>query len=369
MAYLDSASGRPLHPAASDAYRSIALDGFADPARLHREGRRARAFLDAARQSMAVALDVRRDDIALFPGRTAATRFAMSGLVAGRARDAGRLLVSAVEHSDVLHTADDLAGADPAPRIPVTATGAVDLAALEALIAEGDVAVVAVQTANQEVGTRQPLADVAALCAAGGIPLVVDACTTAPWEPLPEFGDVLIVEAASWGGPRSVAAVVTRGAVRMRPSPLVQPVLPDVPSVVAAAAALEGVRFEGPLDAARAVAQIDEIRHRVSMDIPDVDLLGDPRDRAPHLVTFSCLYVAGEAVVNELDQLGISVASGSACVADSLEPSHVLAAMGALTHGNLRVSVQPSTADDEVEALLHVLPGIVQALRRDAGVP
>jgi cysteine desulfurase len=272
-----------------------------------------------------------------------------------------------VEHSDVLHAADDLAVPEGAPRLPVLATGAVDLDALDATLTGEPIALIAVQTANQEVGTRQPLVEVAQRCRALDIPLLVDACTTAPWEPLPDVGDVLIVEAASWGGPRSVAAVITRGEVRMRPGPLVQPSPPDVPSVVAAAAALEALRFDAPETAAKARDQIAEIRIRVQRDIPDVDVVGDPDNRAPHIVTFSCLYVAGEAIVTELDRHGISVASGSACVADTLEPSHVLAAMGALTHGNVRVSVQPSTGDDEVEALLDVLPGVVQALRRTAG--
>jgi cysteine desulfurase len=367
VAYLDAASGRPLHPAAADAYRSIAQDGFADPSRIHREGRRARAFLDAARESLAVSLGVRRDDITLLPGRAAASRYALTAMAAGRARQAQRVLVGAVEHSDVLHAADDLAAPDAAPRLPVTATGAVELAALDAAVVGEPVALIALQTANQEVGTRQPLEEVAQRCQALDIPLLVDACTTAPWEPLPAHGDVLIVEAAAWGGPRSVAAVITRSNVRMRPGPLVQPPLPDVPSVVAAAAALEALRFDAPESTAKAREQVAEIRHRVLRDIPDVEVLGDPDHRAPHIVTFSCLYVAGEAIVTELDRHGISVASGSACVADTLEPSHVLAAMGALTHGNVRVSVQPSTGDDEIGALLDVLPGIVEALRRAAG--
>jgi cysteine desulfurase len=97
--------------------------------------------------------------------------------------------------------------------------------------------------------------------------------------------------------------------------------------------------------------------------MPDVEVVGDPVDRLPHLVTFSCLYVDGEALVTELDRLGFEVASGSACTASSLEPSHVLAAMGALTHGNVRVSVGRDTTEDDVERFLQVLPGTVERLR------
>ena len=96
---------------------------------------------------------------------------------------------------------------------------------------------------------------------------------------------------------------------------------------------------------------------------------GDPDDRLPHLVTFSCLYVDGEALVTALDRHGLAVASGSACTASTLEPSHVLAAMGALTHGNVRVSLGRDTAQDDVDRLLADLPGIVEQLRDGSGVP
>ena len=95
-------------------------------------------------------------------------------------------------------------------------------------------------------------------------------------------------------------------------------------------------------------------------------MVGAPEDRLPHLVTFSCLYVDGEALVTELDRRGFEVASGSACTSSALEPSHVLAAMGALTHGNVRVSVGRETTDDDVDRFLAVLPGV---LERPAGTP
>jgi cysteine desulfurase len=102
---------------------------------------------------------------------------------------------------------------------------------------------------------------------------------------------------------------------------------------------------------------------RVVGDIPDVEVVGDPSERLPHLVSFSCLYVDGEALVTELDRLGFEVASGSACTASTVEPSHVLAAMGALTHGNVRVSVSRDTTEDDVARFLDVLPGVVERLR------
>jgi cysteine desulfurase len=113
---------------------------------------------------------------------------------------------------------------------------------------------------------------------------------------------------------------------------------------------------------------VDRIRARVADTVPDVDVVGDPDHRVPHLVTFSCLHVEGEALVSELDRRGFAVASGSACTASTLEPSHVLAAMGALTHGNVRVSLAPGTSEDEVERFLAELPDVVAQLRAPLGM-
>jgi cysteine desulfurase len=107
----------------------------------------------------------------------------------------------------------------------------------------------------------------------------------------------------------------------------------------------------------------------VAATVPDVEVLGDPVDRLPHLVTFSCLYVDGEALVTELDRIGFGVASGSACTASTLEPSHVLAAMGALTHGNVRVSLTRETTEEQVSELCRALPDVVARLRREIGAP
>jgi cysteine desulfurase len=118
----------------------------------------------------------------------------------------------------------------------------------------------------------------------------------------------------------------------------------------------------------RQAALVGRLRAGVAT-LPDVDVVGDPDARLPHLLTFSCLYVDGEALVTALDRHGLAVASGSACTASTLEPSHVLAAMGALTHGNVRVSLGRDTTQDDVDRLLADLPGIVAQLRDGSGVP
>jgi cysteine desulfurase len=109
---------------------------------------------------------------------------------------------------------------------------------------------------------------------------------------------------------------------------------------------------------------VDRIRAAAAA-VPDTEVVGDPVDRLPHLVTFSCLYVSGDQIVTALDRRGFGVASGSACTASTLEPSHVLAAMGALTHGNVRVSLTRDTTHAEVDAFCAALPEAVAEIREE----
>jgi cysteine desulfurase len=137
---------------------------------------------------------------------------------------------------------------------------------------------------------------------------------------------------------------------------------------VAAAAALRAVRAEAAAEAVRLHALVDRIRSTVAATVPDVEVVGDPVDRLPHVVTFSCLYVDGEALLHTLDRHGFAVSSGSACTADTLRPSHVLAAMGVLTHGNVRASLHRGTTTEDVDRFLAVLPAAVAGIRAEAGV-
>jgi cysteine desulfurase len=145
------------------------------------------------------------------------------------------------------------------------------------------------------------------------------------------------------------------------------PGVPNVPAIVAAAAALRAVRATEAADNDRLAGLVDRIRASVTATIPDVQVLGDPVDRLPHIVTFSCLYADGEALLSGLDRHGFAVSSGSSCTSSTLEPSHVLVAMRALTSGNVRVSLHRDTTTADVDEFLAVLPGVVAAVRAELG--
>ena len=365
--YLDAASGAPLHPVARAALAAAVDDGWADPARLYGAGRRARLLLDAARESVASALGARSDEVAFTANGTQALHAAVLGTLAGNRRAGSRLVHSSVEHSAVLHAA----GGEGVP-VAVDRHGRIDVEAFLSAVSSTDgVAAAALQAANHEVGTRQPVSDVAA--ALGDVPLVVDATQTVGHAPLPSGWSVLAADARMWGGP-TVGVFAVRTGVRWR-SPFPEderesgrvPGVPDVVSIVAAAAALRAVVESQSAEAARQRTLVDRIRAVVPARVPDVEVVGDPVDRLPHIVTFSCLYVDGEALLSGLDRRGFAVSSGSSCTSSTLEPSHVLVAMGALTSGNVRVSLHRDTTEAEVDEFLEVLPVVVAEVRAELG--
>ena len=368
---LDAVSTEALHPAARETLLAALDGGYGDPLRLHGAGRRARLLLDNAREVLAGLLGVRPDELSLTASGTTAVHLGVLGLLLGRRRTSGRLLHTAVEHSAVMAAGTwwERHHDGVTETVPVDQHGRVRLDALAAALEE-PAGVLACQVANPEVGTLQPLAEVAELAARAAVPVFADAAAAAGQVPLPTGWDVAAASAHKWGGPAGVGVLLVRKGTRWRaPFPTDDRVDPrvagfeNVPAALAAAAALQAVLAEREEADARRRRLVDRIRETAGR-IPDVEVVGHPTERLPHVVTFSCLYVEGEALVTALDRQGFAVASGSACTASRLEPSHVLAAMGRLTHGNVRVSLGHRTTESDVDRFLAVLPGVVADLRR-----
>ena len=335
-------------------------------------------LLDNARAVVAECFEVRPDEVTFTPSGTHAVHLGVLGLLDGGMRRGNLLLASGVEHSAVLRAGEwHAARGGRFETMPVDRHGRASPAALTAAVAEhGEPAVVALQSANPEVGVIQPVDEVAQATA---VPLFVDACASAGRLPLPGGWAAAAASAHKWGGPAGVGILLVRRSARWRnPFPGDDRVderaagFENVPAALASAAALRA-SLEEQLQAPRQLAAehrslTAELAHAVE-SIPDTEVFLAPGDRLPHVLAFSCLYVDGEALVTELDRLGFAVASGSACTASTLEPSHVLAAMGALTHGNVRVSVGRDTDPADVRRLAQVLPELVERLRATTGVP
>jgi cysteine desulfurase len=366
-AFFDAAAGAPLHPVAKEALLAAIADGWADPTKLYVEGRRAAQLVDAARAAVAEIVSVRPEELTFTSSGSRAASLAIAGARAGRVRVGDVVVHSAIEHSSVLRAA----GEGGAVSVPVDGLGGLDLDAFAAAVAGPRVAVAAVQSANHEVGTVQPIAAAATLAGEAGVPLYVDAAQSIGHATVPAGWAMLTGSAAKWGGPAGVGILAVRTGTRWaKPWPVeqVDPERGSLPLIVAAAASLRAVVGRLDADAARLSALVDRIRSVVAGSVPDVDVVGDPVDRLPHIVTFSCLYVDGEALLHALDRAGFAVSSGSSCTASTLRPSHVLEAMGALSHGNVRVSLHPGVSDADVDRFLTVLPQVVADLRAEAGV-
>lgn len=367
---LDASRG-PLHPLAAATLTAALGAAWADPTRLHGPGRRARGLLDSGRAVLAGALGVQPGELSIHASAEDALATGLDGLRHARRRHGSRVVASAVERGVLLLRAD---AQDP---VPVDRHGRVDTDAYRQALHGPGVAAAVLQSANGEVGTRQPVAELAAAAREAGIPLLLDATASLGRDPLPAgVGDVVVADAASFGGP-PLGLLAVRSATRWGlPGPRAESehgralAAPWVPLVLAAAEAWRQGEAGADDDAAQARDLVRRVRSAAA-GVADVEVVGDAEDRLPHVVTFSVLLTDGEVLVDALARQGLDVASGSACTSSALRPSHVLAAMGVLTHGNVRVtlplrSVSPERADD-VDRLCAVLPQVVADVRSRLG--
>jgi cysteine desulfurase len=387
MVYLDHAATTPLLPEALEAYVTAARE-VGNASSLHASGRSARRRVEEARERIAAALGARPSEVVFTSGGTESDNLAVKGIFwARRAEDPRRrrLLVGAAEHHAVLDTAHFLADRQDAvvELLPVDGAGRVRPAALAAALdAHGDeVALVTVMWANNEVGTVQPVAELAALAAAAGVPLHTDAVQAVGGVPVDFAASgaaAMTVSGHKLGGPVGAGALllgrdvpcvpVLHGGGQERD---VRSGTLDVAGIVAFAAAVEAAVAEQPDRAAQLAALRDDLIDRVCQVVPDALLNGDPSDRLPGNAHFSFPGCEGDALLMLLDAAGVECSTGSACSAGVAQPSHVLLAMGAgddRARSSLRFSLgHPSTAAD-VDALVEALPSAVERARRAGAV-
>jgi cysteine desulfurase len=377
--YLDVASAAPWHPAALAAHGRVAASHPADPGRRHRSGRAAADLLESARSAVATTLGASADRLAFTSGGTESVHLAVIGAARANRTRPGRVVSAAVEHSAVLAAAE-AAGLEHV-RVGVDRDGRVDVGGLEAALARG-ACLVNVQHANHEVGTMQPIVEIAALCRARDALLHVDACQTVGRLPVDLGGlgaDFLSCSAAKFGGGRGVGALAWSPRARFRPllagderERRRRAGLENLPGIAAFAETLLQLSPSSPDGpAATEVARADRLRRRLRARlhaaVDDLEVHGPADGALPHLVAVSALLCDGEALTAALDQAGFAVHSGSSCATTSGEPSHVLVAMGALTHGHVRVAFGQEVGEAELEGFVAAFASAVGELRRRAG--
>ncbi len=383
MAYLDHAATTPMLDEALQAYVAAARE-VGNPSSLHAAGRQARRLVEESRERIAAALGARPSEVVFTSGGTESDNLAVKGIFwAQRSASLNRtrVVVSAVEHHAVLDAADWLGTHEGAPvtTLPVDAAGRVDPARLAEVIDRyaDEIAVISVQWANNEVGTVQPVPELARLAAVAGIPFHTDAVQAAGQIPVDFAASgaaALTVTGHKLGGPVGVGVLLLGREVAATPllhgggqERDVRSGTLDTPGVVAFATAVETAVKSRAEYATRVAALRDDLVARVRTAVPDVIVNGDPDDRLPGNAHFSFPGCEGDALLLLLDAQGICCSTGSACSAGVAQPSHVLLAMGAdddRARSSLRFSLGHTSTPADVDALLAALPGAVERARR-----
>ena len=376
--FFDAISGGPLSDVARRALLQGVDIGWANPGRLYHPGRSANQLLNAARESCARELGFAANEIVFVQSAPLAFRLALAGLLGAETS----VVSSAVEQSFLLDYLASL-NQDHVSLIGVDATGRVDVAAFQSALDKADVAIL--QLANHEVGTRQPWEQID-FGNSAALTWIADATTSAAFGPVPERVDVAVVSPVSWGGPLGLAILCLRNRVRYslsigqgeaaRDGAELQKLLgePNVGLALASAASLEDFASRRTEVSADLLRLSTHLRQRLIAEVPDIALLGQTdasfgvNQSMPGLVSFSLLYIDGEALLGELAKSDISVTSGSSCVSDAVGPSHVLAAMGVLSQGNIRVSIPEGLTVEDIDHLADQIAQAVVRLRANAGV-
>jgi cysteine desulfurase len=380
MVYLDHAATTPMLPEAIDAM-TAELARVGNPSSLHASGRRARRVVEESREIIAEAMGARPSEVVFTGGGTEADNLAIKGVFwARRAADPARrrVLISAIEHHAVLDSAQWLADREGAEveHLAVDGQGRLRPETLRAAIGDdpGSVALVSVMWANNEVGTLQPVGELAGIAREHGIPFHTDAVQATAQLPVAFTTDAMTITGHKIGGPVGVGALLL--AKGLDPVPVlhgggqerdVRSGTLDAPAIAGFAAAVRAAVSSRDAEAKRLAGLRDSLIDRVSATVPDAVLNGDPEGRLPGNAHFSFPGCEGDALLMLLDARGIECSTGSACSAGVAEPSHVLLAMGAdlaRARGSLRFSLGHTSTEADVDALTAAIGPVVERARR-----
>ena len=375
--YLDHNATTPPAPPVVDAVARAMHELFGNPSSVHAFGQDARAALDAARADVAALVGAASAEVVFTGGGTEAINFAIRGAATAlEASERREIIASSIEHEAVLQTGRALSRRGwTLTLLPVGASGIVDPAALEAVVSNRT-ALVSIMLANNEIGTVQPIARLAQIAHERGAIVHCDAVQAAGKIPIDVHAlgvDLLSLSGHKFYGPKGTGALWIRRGTRL--APLLtggrqernrRAGTENLPGLVGLGVAANLAR-EGVADARRLSELRDRLEHGVLERVPGSAVNGAREPRVPNTTNISFERVEAESLLIALDLEGIAVSTGSACSSGTLEPSHVLKAMGlgpSRAQSSLRFSLGASNTDEQVDRVLDVLPGAVDKLRR-----
>lgn len=374
--YFDHAATTPVDERVLQKMLPYFMDNFGNPNSQHRFGRRSVTAVDEARDTVASLIGAKPSEIYFTSGGTESDNWAIRGAAHARAEKGKHLIISAVEHPAMITTAKELEKEGfEVSLAPVDEYGAVDVEKLKSLL-RPDTIFVGIMTANNEVGTIQPLAEISGLCRERGILFFTDAVQAAGALKIDVNDpavDLLSFSGHKFYGPKGVGVLYIRSGLKLgkiitggHQERTMRGGTTNVPAIVGLAEALRLAQEEREQNAAYVSSLRDRFISRVLHEIPYVKLNGHPQNRLPANANFSFRYIEGESLLFSLDLAGIAVSSGSACSSGSLEPSHVLLAMGlpeGLAHGSIRFSFGKDNTPAQIDYAVDKLKEIVVKLR------
>lgn len=373
--YMDNAATTPVSPAVLEKMLPYFSECYGNANSIHSTGLDARKALNAARKKVAAALNCNPEEVYFTSGGSESDNWALKGVAFANRKKGNHIITSAIEHHAILHTCEWLEKQGfEITYVPVDADGLVNPADVEAAITDKTI-LISIMAANNEIGTIEPIEEIAKIAHAHHVLFHTDAVQAIGAIPVDVRAigcDLLSLSGHKFHGPKGVGALYIKQGTRIdnlihggaqergrRAS------TENVAGIVGMAEAIELATANIPEKAARISALRDQLIDGLTA-LPYVHLNGHRAKRLPGNVNVSVRFIEGESLLLRLDLAGVAASSGSACTSGSLDPSHVLLAIGLpheIAHGSLRLSLSDTTTQEEVDYVLSVLPGIIEYLR------
>ena len=374
--YLDNAATTAVSPEVLEAMLPYFTQCFGNPSSIHSTGRDARRVVDAARRQVAAAIGAQPQEIYFTAGGSESDNWAIKGTAFAKKSRGNHIITSAIEHHAVLHTCAWLEKQGfEVTYLPVDEFGRVRVEDVEKAITDKTI-LITIMAANTAIGTIQPIAEIGKLAHDKGILFHTDAVQAIGAMPIDVNAmhiDMLSMSGHKFHGPKGIGALYIRKGVKIdqylhggAQERGQRAGTENLAGIVGMGKAIEIATQHLEENARRLTVLRDKLIDGILAEIPDVRLNGHRTQRLPNNVNVSVRYVEGEALLLRLDLAGIAGSSGSACTSGSLDPSHVLLAIGLpheIAHGSLRLSLGTDTTEAEIDEVLDKLPGIVKNLR------
>lgn len=374
--YMDHSATTPVHPQVVEAMLPYLTTHFGNPSSVHKFGREVRKAVEEARLQVAELIGAKPEEIFFTSGGTEADNMAILGVGEANAEKGNHIITSKVEHHAVLDTCEYLEKKGfKVTYLPVDEEGLVSVDELKAAITDETI-LITMMHVNNEVGTIQPIEEIAQITREKGIILHTDAVQSVGKIPVnvDELGvDLLTMSSHKIYGPKGIGALYIRKGTKISPITFGggqerkrRPGTENVPAIVGFGKATEVAKNELPAEMEKLAAMRNRLIDGILSSIDDVKLNGHPEKRIPGNVNVSIRYIEGEALLLMLDMKNIAASSGSACTSGSLDPSHVLLAMGLsheVAHGSLRLTLGRENTMEDIDYVINELQVIVERLR------